>query len=88
MQILDPAEESLPFDGRIRFDGLENEHSWLISRVGPIRPAYAERLQIHREGLQTIAQSAGWSYLYHRTDHSPESALLALYAALATPRGF
>jgi len=87
MQILDPAEESLPFDGRIRFEGLENEHSWLVSRVGPVRPAYAERLEIQREGLQTIARSAGWSCLYHRTDRTPESALLALYAALATPRG-
>ena len=37
LQILDPAEETLPFAGRVRFEGLEREDPLLISRVETVR---------------------------------------------------
>ncbi len=43
LQVLDPAEETLPFDGRVRFEGLEREDPLLISRVETVRDDYAER---------------------------------------------
>ena len=87
LQILDPAEETLPFDGRVRFAGLEETSEILIGRVEAIRADYLGRLAAQREGLAAIARSAGWSLAGHRTDHPPQTALLALYAALARPRG-
>ena len=36
VQVLDPAEETLPFSGRVRFDGMENEGDVLIGRVEAI----------------------------------------------------
>jgi len=83
LQILDPAEESLPYDGRIRFEGTEGEEPWLLSRVESVRHDYAGRLRGQRAGLGAIARTASWIYASHRTDQSPQSALLALYAALS-----
>ena len=83
LQVLDPAEESLPFAGRVRFEGLEDESSLLISRVESIRTGYAERLQRHRDGLVALTRGAGWTFATHRTDHSPQHALLGLYQILA-----
>lgn len=83
LQVLDPAEETLPFAGRVRFEGLEREQPILISRVETVRDTYIERLQRHRGGLAAIARGAAWSFSTHRTDRPPHTALLALYAALA-----
>jgi uncharacterized protein (DUF58 family) len=86
LQVLDPAEETLPFMGRVRFEGMEQEKSLLISRVETVREQYWARLAQHRAGLAAIARATGWSFGMHRTDRPPHSALLALYGALAEPR--
>jgi uncharacterized protein (DUF58 family) len=82
LQILDPAEETLPFDGRVRFEGIEESDEILISRVETVREQYAERLAAHRDGLAAIVRPVGWSFATHRTDRPPHTALLALYTAL------
>lgn len=82
LQVLDPAEESLPFAGRVRFEGLEGESPLLVSRVESIRAGYAERLQRHREGLAALARGAGWTFATHRSDYPPQHALLGLYLIL------
>lgn len=86
LQIVDPAEEDLPFDGRVRFEGVGEREALVVSRVESIRDAYAGRFHQHREGLQAIAGAVGWSFSTHRTDRSPHLALLALHAALAPDR--
>lgn len=83
LQVLDPAEVSLPFTGRVRFEGLEGEQAWLLSRVEPVRDDYQERLAAHQEGLKALARSAGWTWSQHCTDRPPQTALLALYGALS-----
>jgi len=83
LQILDPAEEKLPYAGRVRFEGLEGEEPWLLSRVESVRHTYLERLQAQREGLAAIARAAAWTYACHHTDRPPQTALLALYTALS-----
>lgn len=84
VQILDPAEETLPFTGRARFEGLEAEGSVLVRRVERTRAEYLNRLEAQREGLRRIARSLGWTYTSHRTDKPPQTALLALYANLSS----
>jgi len=83
VQVLDPAEETLPFAGRIEFEGMEGEEELLVPRVEAIRTAYMERLQAHQNGLAALARAAGWSFATHRTDRPPQTALLALYGAIA-----
>lgn len=84
LQVLDPAEETLPYAGRVRFEGVGAEVSpALVPRVEAVREVYAERVQRHRAALAALAQSAGWSFATHRTDAPPETALLALHHVLA-----
>ncbi|MBL4691217.1 MAG: DUF58 domain-containing protein [Rhodospirillales bacterium] len=83
VQVLDPAEETLPFTGRVRFDGLEDEGEVLIGRVETMRDEYIRRLHEHNRGVAALATSFGWSYVLHHTDHSPEASLLALYLVLS-----
>jgi uncharacterized protein (DUF58 family) len=86
LQIADPAEEDLPFAGRVRFEGVEERQDIVISRVEGVREDYARRFRRHREGLADIARSVGWTLGYHRTDRAPHLALLALHAALTADR--
>ena len=86
LQVVDPAEEDLPFDGRVRFAGIEERDEVVISRVESIRGDYALRFRDHRAGLVALAGRLGWSFGAHRTDRPPELALLALYAALSGDR--
>jgi uncharacterized protein (DUF58 family) len=83
LQVLDPAEESLPYRGRVRFEGLEGEEPWLLSRVEAVRGAYLGRLEAQCRGIEDIARSVGWGYGRHSTDRPPQSALLTLYTALS-----
>jgi uncharacterized protein (DUF58 family) len=87
VQVLDPAEETLPFSGRVRFDGLEDEGDVLIGRVETMRDEYIHRLEAHNQGIEALAKSFGWSYVLHHTDHSPEASLLALYLVLSEQAG-
>lgn len=82
MQVLDPAEADLPYSGRIRFRGLEREGDTLIPRVEGVRDEYGRRLKAQQDGLAAICSAAGFGFGIHRTDHSPEAALLGLYTAL------
>jgi len=83
VHILDPAEFTLPFRGRTRFEGLEGEGDVLVRRVESVRAEYEARMRTHLEGLAALAQAAGWRLLSHRTDLPPERLLLALYTALS-----
>ncbi len=83
IQVNDVVEETLPFRGRIRFDGLEGEGSALIGRVEMVRDDYVELMANHRKGLADIARSVGWTFAVHHTDRAPQTPLLALYGALS-----
>ena len=87
VQVLDPAEETLPFSGRVRFDGMEDEGDVLIGRVESMRDDYLQAFNRHNQGLESLANSFGWSYAIHHTDHSPETSLLALYLVLSEKTG-
>ena len=87
LQVLDPAEEELPFDGRVRFEGMEEDDSVLISRVETVREEYTTRLDAHRTALRNLTRGLGWTFLTHRTDRPPHTALLGFYNALADQRG-
>jgi uncharacterized protein (DUF58 family) len=86
LQIVDPAEEDLPFSGRVRFAGVEERDETVVSRVEGVRDEYAHRFRDHRAGLAAFAGRLGWTFGSHRTDRAPGTALLALYAALSGDR--
>lgn len=83
MQILDPAEAVLPYQGRIRFRGVEKDGDTLIPRAESVRHAYGQRLRAQQEEIARLCATVGFGFTVHHTDQPPETALLALYAALA-----
>lgn len=87
LQVLDPAEESLPYEGRIRFTNMGGTESWLVNRAEDIRAAYVARLAEHQAGLADIAVSLGWTFAVHHTNSSPETALMALHQRLSGMQG-
>jgi uncharacterized protein (DUF58 family) len=87
LQVLDPAEVLLPYEGRVRFQGISAEQSTLIPRVEGVREQYARRLEAQQRGLAAICTAVGWQFAIHRTDYPPEQALLSLYSSLAPPQG-
>jgi hypothetical protein len=66
LQVLDPAEAVLPYQGRVRFQGVIQAETALIPRVETVRAEYAERLAAqHRPsagngvtGLVCLARAA------------------------------
>jgi uncharacterized protein (DUF58 family) len=82
LRVLDPAEASLPFSGRVRFAGLEGEGELMFPRVESIREAYLERFLAHEAALKDLARAIGWTMSTHRTDQPAEPALLGLWVVL------
>jgi uncharacterized protein (DUF58 family) len=83
LQILDPAEETFPFAGRIQFEGPEDEGRLLIGRAESVREDYREAMAAHHRGLEALARQTGWTLATHRTDRPAETPLLALFLALS-----
>ena len=86
MQVLDPSEEDLPFTGRARIEGLEDETALTLGRVENLRAAYAARIAARRATLGALCSRLGWTFAGHRTDRPPARALMALYAGLSDHR--
>jgi uncharacterized protein (DUF58 family) len=79
VQVMDPAEETLPYEGRAEFLGTEVAgERWIVDRVETMRDDYIKRLSAHRDGLAEIARRLGWSLLVHHTDRPPHELLLSL----------
>lgn len=85
LQVLDPAEESLPYNGRIRFQGYEDEGQLLIERTEDVRDSYRQRMAEHRERLTALTNRLGWTFGVHHTDKPPHTALVTLHNRLAEP---
>ena len=78
VQVLDPAEETLPYEGRTEFLGLEGDDRWIADRTETLRPEYQRRLAAHRAELQEITKRIGWSFMVHHTDRPASELLLTL----------
>ena len=87
VQVLDPAEEDLPFTGRTEFEGVEENLRLMVGRAERLRVAYHARLNLHRDRIMEAARRVDFTFAMHRTDRAPHTALLALYAALSGAAG-
>ncbi len=87
VQVLDPAEETLPYEGRAEFLGPEHGEHWIADRVESLRERYQARLAAHRDALSDVARKLGWTLLVHHTDRSPAEPLLSLVMRLQGQAG-
>ncbi len=82
--IADPAEEGLPYEGRVEFLGLDLPQRFQANKVQSLRQAYQSAYQAQREAVKAIATTLGWTFTMHRTDQPLAQAVLALHTRLNT----
>lgn len=86
VQILDPAEEAFPYDGRTRFESMSGHLSYETLRAGDLRTAYLARLAARKDHVQAMARQSGWHATTLHTDRPAAEGLLWLYQALGEAR--
>ena len=79
VQIVDPAEETLPYDGRVEFREMDGPLKYLSGKTETLREAYIEKFKDQREALRRIANGVSWTFACHHTDKSPASLLMMLH---------
>jgi uncharacterized protein (DUF58 family) len=87
VQVLDPAEETLPYSGRTEFLSPDGSQRWIADRAESLRERYRARLLAHRAAIQEIAHRLGWSFLVHHTDRPASEPLLSLLMRLQGSHG-
>ena len=82
VQIVDPAEETFPYSGRIEFTEPEGYGEITAGRAENWRGDYEARLKRHRDEIRAATAKLGWSFTIHRTDRSANELLMALHSRI------
>jgi uncharacterized protein (DUF58 family) len=85
VQIVDPAEETFPYSGRVEFIEPEGAGSVVAGRAEAWKSEYETRVANHRAQIRAETDRLGWSFTIHRTDRPATELLLALHARLGAP---
>src|SRR5215510_6207405 len=88
VQVVDPAEETFPYSGRIEFFEPEGAGAITAGRAETWRADYELRVERHRTEIRAETDRLGWSFAIHRTDRPATDLLLWLHNSMgAGPRG-
>jgi uncharacterized protein (DUF58 family) len=82
VQIVDPAEETFPYSGRVEFWEPEGGGEITAGRAENWRADYVARIARHRAEIRAETDRLGWSFAIHRTDRPANDLLLALHARI------
>ncbi len=83
LRIVDPVEESFPFEGQAELVATEGRAKLDVGDAGAFRSSYRARMEAHDAALADACRRRGWSYLVHRTDRPASEALLAVAVRVA-----
>ena len=84
VQIVDPAEESFPYSGRVEFIEPEGAGSVTAGRAETWRNDYQGLVARHRGLVRAETDRLGWSFAIHRTDRPASELLLVLHSRMGT----
>lgn len=82
LQVLDPAEEDFPFQGRTIFESMQGSLRHETQSAGDLRAHYLDRLAERKARLAELARAMGWHYHCHHSGQTAQAALLWAYGAL------
>ncbi len=82
IQVVDPAEETLPYAGRMEFHDMAGPLKFLANKTESLRGAYAAKFAAHREHLRDIAHRFGWTFTVHRTDEPVARLLMVMHGLI------
>ncbi|MGB3503934.1 MAG: DUF58 domain-containing protein, partial [Xanthobacteraceae bacterium] len=87
VQVVDPAEESFPYAGRIEFVEPEGGGVVTAGRAETWARDYVARVALHRDQIRTEAAKLDWLFSTHVTDRSAAELLLYLHAGMMAHKG-
>ncbi len=88
VQIVDPAEETFPYFGRVQFIEPEGAGTITAGRAESWKLDYETRVARHRAEIRAETDRLGWTFTIHRTDRPASELLLRLHAQMgAGPSG-
>jgi uncharacterized protein (DUF58 family) len=88
VQVVDPAEESFPYSGRVEFIEPEGAGTVTAGRAETWRTDYVARIERHRAEIRAETDRLGWTFAIHRTDRPASQLLLTLHARLGAGDNF
>jgi uncharacterized protein (DUF58 family) len=84
VQIVDPAEETFPYSGRVEFIEPEGAGSITAGRAETWRHDYQGLVTRHRAQIRAETDRLDWSLAIHRTDRPASQLLLVLHSRMGT----
>ena len=86
MQVVDPAEETFPYSGRIDFREPETGQNLTVGRAEMWARDYLALVAKHRELIRSETSPRGWSFAIHRTDRPASELLISLHSRMGEAR--
>lgn len=87
VMIVDPVEETFPFQGQAVLHDLEDGLSLRIGDAISWGRVYRERIAQHRAELDELTRRRGWTMTIHRTDRPASEAALRVMTLVTASRG-
>jgi len=86
LQIVDPAEESFPYSGRVMFVEPEGGGEITAGRAETWANDYVQRVALHRAEIRAETGRLGWLFSTHTTSRSAADLLLVLHGSLTASK--
>lgn len=83
VQVVDPAEETFPYEGHTEFVEYRGSSKLPIGKPQTLRDAYRQKFLAHRTGLADLARRLGWTFMVHHSNEPAGRCLMPLYGALS-----
>jgi uncharacterized protein (DUF58 family) len=87
VQIVDPAEETFPYSGRVEFVEPEGGGAITAGRAENWAADYTARVAAHRDAIRAEARKHDWLFSTHTTSRSAADLLLYLHSGMMVGRG-
>src|SRR5712692_11874141 len=87
VQIVDPAEETFPYSGRIEFVEPEIGSAITAGRAERWASDYVARVALHRDEIRSETNKLDWLFSTHTTSRSAAELLLFLHSGMMVSKG-
>lgn len=82
VQVVDPAEETFPYSGRIEFSDPETGEKFTAGNAETLKTQYQLEIKNRTEAMRQTTNKLGWSFTRHHTDKLASEALVHLHMQL------
>ena len=87
VQVVDPAEESFPYSGRVEFVEPEGFGVITAGRAESWASDYVARVALHRDEIRDETNKLDWLFSTHTTNRSAAELLLFLHSGMMVSKG-